>query len=540
MAMIGGLFRDEGAEALQRSYDAGGIKEGDLPPTMAVLEELAPTPEGAGALVWRQRNSKAVNDILRNDFAYMVDGALARQYHPETYAEMAVQSAVSTRHNPLVDSVEAASRGIWPSAVWKLKADGEELPDDRFKNFISISKINAAIRRALSMSLVHPAVAVMPWVAHSKRTGRRHLVFQVLTPDTFDLKANRHAPAEWDSFCVFEKPNGTQQRMHEWEATKIETYVRRMAGTDEFEGSTEWRKVAEVPNRFGVVPVVVFRKSPGKLWSDHYGEKLKEATISINKAQTLLDHHAPTQVKLLAAQFQDGKFIRVRQAMGIDGGPNATPSVVDLQLNLTAYHETYVANPLREVAISMGLPPDEFDRNRIAPQSGESIRLKYAERQQRSLEIRGANMDAAVELYWVALQVLHAALENSVDEKGKPLPPIEGFQDIGSLPPYKPGASIREQPYAVSINVADLMLPRTQDERAKEQEYNTAHGFTTWDEELSEEQPDLPNPKEVIEANLRTNAATARMSARPSTTSPGGAAPQTPPRPITNPLAGKV
>lgn len=533
MALNGwGMFKDAGREALNGAYREGGMNPDEMMPTVLSVEELAPIPDGEAGAEWRQKSSRDTNAVLRGDFGHLVDLTLSLRYHAETYAEMALQAGISTRHNPMVDAVETLNRGVWPSATWRLYLDGKAQDDPRFDAFVR-QGFNAAIKRAAALCWAHPAVCVMPWVATIKRTGERRLVFRTLTPDTFDLKANREAPGEWDKLCVYHPVNNGVQRMTEWSSSEIETYERRVNASGK--PSSGWRKIAEMNNPLGIVPAVIFKRQADKLWADHFGDKLREATIEINAAQTLLTYHGPTQVKMLAADFQRGKFQRVRQAMPVDSGPNSAPSVIDLQLDVDAFRTAYIDNELKALAVSMGLPPDEFDRTRIAPASGESIRLRYAERQHRSEEHRAAMLPSAVDLYWVALHVLHHALTAPplTDAPQEVLPPITGFASVADLPPYKPGVPQRDQPYKVQIDVADLAMPRTQDERAKEQEYNVLHGFSTWAQELGSEQPDLANPGEVIRSNLADTAGLLRMAARPT------ARPALPVQP-SNPLPPKV
>jgi hypothetical protein len=361
------------------------------------------------------------------------------------------------------------------------------------------------------------------------------LVFRILTPESFDLKANREAPGEWDKLCILHPIARGMQTMTEWSATEIETYVRRVDGEGKATG--HWREVSEAPNPFGMVPAVIFRRQAGKLWADHYGDKLREATIEVNAAQTLLTYHGPTQIKLLAAEFESGKFQRMRQGIPVSSGPNSTPSVIDLQLNLPAFRDAYIEAEKREIAVAVGLPPDEFDRARIAPASGESIRLRYAERQHRAEEHRAAMLPSAVELYWTALHVLHFAV-TAPPQGDEPIQaPVTGFPSVADLPPYEPGTPIADQPYTVQIDVADMALPRTQDERAKEQEYNVGHGFSTWSQELAKEQPDLEAPAETIRANLQDTAGLLRTTARMSMSRPAANEVQPPQR---SPLPPRV
>lgn len=494
------LFPDEGQKALQAAYRAAGIEDGDLMPRLAQIAELAPMPTGERGIAWRRAYARQTKSILCNDFAHLVDRALANRYHPHTYAEMALQAGISTRHNPMVQAVDSLNRGVWPSASWRLLLNGQAQDEPRFQRLVDTG-LDAAIRQAARLIWVHPAVCVMPWVATVR--GVRKLVYRILSPDEFTVTPNPEAPGEWEHLCVFHPPVGGVERKVEWHAESIEVYQRRYSADPEREQA--WEKVNESPNPFGVVPAVLFRRQRDRIWADNFGDMLRETTVEVNAAQTLMTYHGPTQIKLLfSEQGEGGKFQRLRQAMAVSaGGAGAAPTVVDLQLDISGFHDAYVATPLREVAVAMSLPPDEFDKTRIAPASGESIRLRYAERQQRQEEHRAAILPDAVSLYWMALHVLHVALGEG---------PVEGFDTVADLPPYQPETPVSEQPYVVAIDVADLTLPRLQSEREAEQTYNVEHGFSTWAQELAKEQPDLPNPEEVIKSNLQDTTGVMRTA----------------------------
>ncbi len=507
MAMNGyGMFPNEGQRALQEAYREGGIEEGQLVPKVTELAELAPMPNGEHGTDWRRKYAKWVDSILCNDFAYLVDDSLRRRYHQETYAEMELQAGVSTRHNPMVDSVDTLNRGVWPAASWRLMRDGAAVDDPRFTALVATG-LNEAVRMASRLCWVHPAVCVMPWVADVERTKERKLVYRVITPSQFSVEPSRDAPGEWDELCIYHPVVDGIERKVEWSADEVEVYERRVR--EDGTPASKWREVREMPNPFGIIPAVLFRRQRDRIWADNYGEKLREATIEINAAQTLLTYHGPTQIKLLAAEFERGKFQRVRQAMPIASGPNNPVSVVDLQLDTGKFRDAYIDAELAAVAVSMGLPPDEFLKTRIAPASGESIRLRYAERQHRQEEHREAMLPAAVELYWTALHVLHVALGEG---------PVSGFKSVADLPPYEPETPVSEQPYTVAIDVQDQRLPSTQAERAAEQEYNVSKGFSTWSQELAKEQPDLKDPAGTITANLQDTAGLLRTAGRSAAT----------------------
>jgi hypothetical protein len=502
--------------ALEDMYRNAGFDPG-MPPLPSIVDEamgqreLAPMPEYSGALPFRRRIARCINHVLHNNFAYLVEEMLRTRYHWKTYAEMALQSGISTRHNPMIDAVDRLNVAVWPSSTRSLfdTKTGEPVEDPRFDNENQQIAWDPLANNIAYLLWVQKAVCVIPRVMLIERTNERKIVHVVLTPDVFNLVACKGAPGEWEALQLFHGPqaNGMELMTEEW-STVIKYYERRTSRDGEEEQA--WRLIREEPNDLGVVNAVIFRRRGEQIWSTNYGEKLLESTLEVNAAQTMSTFKSTTQIKMFQGDgSQMGAGIRLRQGMMIDAGQQGILNVVDLQTDEASFKETYIQDELRDAAISLGLPVDIFEKTALLPPSGEAMRLKYADRQQRAQEMREAVIPSMVALRWLTLHVLHYAITHSVSRDGTPLPPVSGFPNVASLAPYAPGKPIAEQPVKLVIDVADLDLPETQAERAARQEYDAAKGFKTWPQMMLEENPDLGSvetAEELIKQNHAENA----------------------------------
>lgn len=474
------------------------------------------TPQGTKS---RRAMAACVNDVMAGNYLHLVDEKLRARFHSDTYQAMALQSGTRASHNVMVDAIDRLDESTWPSARYELQGLEDEEPandiesaahedaERRLEHWIEIAKPDQLAQRVSRLLWVHPAVCVMPWVAYSSRTGARKFTWIVLDPSSFDLIPSKEIPGDWEALQTFAPcaPGDRVEHMTEWRHDVVKYFERKRAA----EGSDRedpWHLVREEQNPFGVVPAVVFQGVPGKLWADNYGPMLLESTIEVNCAQTLLTYNAAGQVKIMLGALDNMKSGQVlRHGALIDAPGTGTLQIGDLTTDVQAFAQTFIRDERTAVAISLGLPADEFYSTTMAP-SGESLKLRYWGRTLRARKHRDAIRPKLQECYALSLHVINTALSfTGVDPATgatMAMPPIEGFAGPQDLPPYDTAAPYTAQPYTLAIDVEDLQPPETQQEREARIDFDISQGFTTAAKILQAENPDIKDPEQVIAENL--------------------------------------
>lgn len=474
------------------------------------------TPQGTKS---RRAMAACVNDCMAGNAFHLVDEKLRARFHPQTYAAMALQSGTRASHNVMVDAIDRLDESTWPSARYELQGLEDDEPavdvespahedaERRLEHWVEVAKPDQLAQRVSRLLWVHPAICVMPWVAYSARTGARKFTWIVLDPSSFDLIPSRHIPGDWEALQTFAPcaPGDRVEHMTEWRHDVVKYYERKRAA----EGSDRedpWHLVREEPNPFGVVPAVIFQGVPGKLWSDNYGPMLLESTIEVNCAQTLMTYNSAGQVKIMLGALDNMKSGQVlRHGALVDVPGTGTVQVGDLTTDVQAFAQTFIRDERTAVAISLGLPADEFYSTTMAP-SGESLKLRYWGRTLRARKHRDAIRPRIQECYALSLHVINTALSFTAPDPATgaavAMPPIEGFASPADLPPYDTAAPYTAQPYTLAIDVEDLQPPETQQEREARIDFDISQGFTTAAKILQAENPDIQDPEAVIKENL--------------------------------------
>lgn len=484
----------------------------------ALLKSVAAVIDDDEATVSARRELAAdINKVLHGNFADLVNERLAVRFHPKTYAEMAVSQYLSTRINLMNDAVNKLWPAIWPSAKYTLVRDGASVESPEFENFIKRSNLDVVMRKVAKLVLVHPAVLVMPWVAKSERSNARKLTFRVLTPEHFSVKVCSEDPSEWEELRLYHD-DGDEQCMTVWTNTYVAEYTRRRAGDRWVLKEQEEGEMNPMPNPYSIIPGVVFRADPLCVWSANHGPMLLEATTEVNVAQTLATYNAPGQVKSLAGAFADMQAgQRLRHAGMIDTGAAPNVQVLDFTADVEGFRRAFIEAERRMVAVTLGLPADEFESTTVPP-SGESLKLRYLARTQMAERLRADMVPMLQELYVVTQTVLAVEVERKTeldDGAEVTLPPVIGFPDRASLPPYDDGKGF-DQTYTLGVDVDDLMFPETQAERQARIDYDISKGFTTAARELSRENSDIADAAAEIAKNLAETARMSRASSGPT------------------------
>lgn len=498
----------------------------------------------------RAAEAASINAVWLDTFHEQVKAALGARFERNTFTEMALASGISTRHNPMRDVVARAAEGVWPTSrvvVERTAPDGKAVPDDdpRWGAFIKAINPDKLMADAAALGFVQHTY-LWPSVTYNERTGLRDFTIRILTPDQFHLQPCKHNPTMWEALYLLGHKrlhDGTMVRtLVRWDRTTVQRYYYR-------NGDTLMTPDGAEPNPYNVVPGAFVRYSDNCLWGPTYGDAFRQSTIQANVAQTLLTLMGNHQGKVLMGVFDKMQsHTTVKPHMGtLPLGSAGTDNVTlqDMSTNTPQYATSYILNETRMCAMTLGLQPDEFEAV-VTPPSGESLRLRYFGRQQKANTRRPALIEALKETILTSIPVLVTAVQQTGtptgeddDDEAPKVPPVRGFPDANSIPPYDEKVPLFLQPFNVRVDVGDVQYPETQGERKARLEFDTAHGFTTWVAEHKSQNPDSVNPAAEQMANLQANVELDRIAQRArgttQTFTPGGIPPGNQPAPALPP-----
>jgi hypothetical protein len=472
--------------------------------------ELAGDKHSIAHVEQQRFEASVINSIERRDFHHHVSEALRARFEEGAYTEMEYASGVATRINILCDAVDKANRAVWPSSrVWMVDRETQaDATDPRWSAFLAALNIDETMQRAAWLGWVHKGVYLWPYIAHDKARGKRRLAVRVLTPDVFSYDVCEDDPSTYEGVSLYDTETRGGMALHKrttWTRDSIIEWYRR-------EGDTRWTLEERRDNRVMHVPGVGIHYEPGMLWHSNHGRALAEATIQANVAQSFATLNSNAQVKMLAGVFDKMNAAqKLRHAGMLDTGASGgeLQQMLDFQLDVGAYRANFIEAERRMAAVIMGLPPDEFETTAIPP-SGESLRLRYFGQMAQAEARRPAIKRALPDLVWSALAVLAAELQRPSDDDDEPAPPIDGFPDVASLPPFTADMPPASQPLVVRCDVRDMKLPETQAEREARVVFETARGYTTDVHEYKQHNPDALDPAQELADNRRVQAALER------------------------------
>lgn len=471
----------------------------------------------------RMQRAQAVNAVLSGEFRDMVVATLEASYHQDTFADLQMGALFRTHNNVMQDVLDRVATAF-PSARFYLQRGGQEIEDENFKRLLSMMDYAAEGRHLDRMQLVHPGVVIHPVVVYDEETGRRHLRHLRLTPGEFDLEVSATDRSTYSEFThYYNDPVTGVACKCEWTAKEWEVYHKAATSA---RGVTEWVKMDEGEHPFGCIPIVYQRLHPEKLWSDNHGKDLVDTTVGVNAAESILALLMPGQVKTLVGQVEKWPPGQNARHVGVlEAGENSSVQLVDWQLDLAAFTEEYIKRPRRTAAVRMGLPGDEWDVG--VPPSGEALRMRYAERDQRAKARQPGIVKNLIKLFWLDVMTVYWNLSRPTrTENGDCIIPIDGFdggwfkrardaKKAGQpepefippsptevLPPFDPDAHWTEQEVQFGMDVDEPRYPEGRAEWEARARMRLELGLTNRGELLAEENPDLQDPLSVVRKNL--------------------------------------
>ena len=372
-----------------------------------------------------------------------VTDALQVRYHPETFRQLKFNVGVQTHNRLAADIVSKIAVGWQEDAQYSLTGpDGESVEDPAFPAFLTAMDVDNRMRAVEALVQVHPAVAVAPMAVTTN--GQRRFVLEVFTPAGFDLIPSLEDRTGYAGVMLYGEcvDNGrAMQRRVTWTATTYQEEYSQDGG--------RWVVRAQGPNPYGLIPVVLFRRSApvDSPWVDNFGTMLCEKTIEANCWETVLGFKGSSQIKVLAGQFAafpPGQNLRDAGVINIADAENI--QVLDFQTDVAGFANVMIERLRKQAAVSVGLGADEFEATGTPP-SGESLKMRYWKRDQAALITRHHLVESLRQLYWVALTVAwHALQETGKDDgHGGVVPPLS---NVAALPPY-----VHDQPDAYRIQV---------------------------------------------------------------------------------------
>lgn len=455
----------------------------------------------------------------------LVEDALRRKYHPDTWAAMKLSSGIQT-HNRLMHDILAKVNIEWDggSRQWLDGPNGSEVQGeeaDRFTSFRDAVIYDVKVMKPVSRACwLHPAICVMPTVTYSPRLGMRKFHHVILTPEHFDLEVNPEDPTDFTMLHVY----GCKNDEHKTE-TKTSWSNDEWASYEMVRG--KWQETDSGPNLYTQIPCEVFYGEPSvtSVWGHDYGEMLTDMTVEVNCAETLLSSHAGTQIKVLGGEFKNlpqGQVLAQAQPIVFGDGENF--NVLDFQTNTREFRDVFIAQVRRQAAVTMGLHADEFDLTGVPP-SGEALKMRKWSVELMAAARRQRLASHLKSLYWLDLNVLYWQLgfkETKGEFAGSVLP-IHGFDGgwkggnftppapESVLPPFTP--KVRhwsQQEYKFGVDVAETTYPELAAEREAREAYDLRMGFTTRAQLLAQKNPDMKQDEKknraTITENLKTEA----------------------------------
>jgi hypothetical protein len=419
------------------------------------------------ALARRMGLAEDVNRCLDGDIYDFVRDAIYAAYDKDTAGKMVMQSGVSTRINLMRDALNKVDKSWDQGAEYTLEG-AEDGGGPAFKKFLAALNLDAVVKECSQMLWVHPGFCAAPMVLEDEDKEKpRRFVVRLFTPDRFSAEGMPGAPGSLEcvSLFSFNQASAAPFEKLELEQGKWELYARKEAGE-------KWQKVKEDVHTYGIIPAVLARPNPFRLWADNYGAQLLEATVRINQAQTVLSHNSHGQGKVLVGSFQKALPNQVLAHGAIIDAP-AGASLQDFSTDLEAFRRTHIDGERRMVAALFGFPADEFDGTQV-PQSGEALKIRMFAAMQMALKRQEWLIRFATDLYWTALQVLATEIADTSK------PPVAGFEaGFADLPPFKVGAkSVEDQDVRLVVKPREIALPSLASEVAAAEDRETALGLT--------------------------------------------------------------
>ncbi len=501
---------------------------------------------------WQRRKKSAVkiNTVLaghRDDICKLVSDRLAARYSPETYNEFKFASGIVTSNKLMQDILNKVAIEWEDGSRQRLESNGAEATEvksEAFEKHIATAQYDRLMNTVARMCWLHPAVAVIPEVVFSPRTGMRRFTHRVLTPEHFDLEPSEHDATDYQAFSVYQTLNDGRDTLCKttWTLDDWAEYRLEDMGGDQ----KKWVMTEMGQNPYGRIPVEIFygERPVTSLWGPCFGDMLADVTIDVNVAETFLSYTQSLQIKVLGGQFKD---FPVGQSWGPGGMINFGTSEdlieLDLQTDVGGFRKTFIDAPRAQASIHVGLQPNEYDPS-PPDMSGAALMMQYWNRDKGAIPRRACLKEGLVSLYWLDLAVLAVEVPLAEDEgeyAGQVLP-IEGYEGTWTagkydennvwvpsvfdqktmapisavLPPYEPGVSWQQQPVRFGVDVKERKYPKLSSELQTERDWALQHGQTNEVEIMMEDNTDLTEAQASAQwkANKEINSAKATV-ARP-------------------------
>ena len=382
----------------------------------------------------RAEEAEQINAVLRGHFRALVEHRLKASFNPETYSEMRLGKFVSTTQNVLVNVLNKLD------VTWESGAVYRRANDPVWDAWVKGRDYDSIARLFSKLGWLHRGELALTEAVRSERDGTLRVVTSVLTPDVFDLVANKHNARDWDAAILY--PPGA-------EPVRITPFTY-----------TQGRTVTENP--YGRVPAVfVNNGQPDVLWGYGAGPMLVESTLQACVGQTMINHQSTGQIKFLVGQHDErvpgGQYLaHGRPTIGPVGGW----TVADLQTNVEVHQRVFVDAVREQAERNVNLRGKEFDS--AVPQSGVALRLQQFSRDRLALARRPWIVAAMQEVIRNEIMVARQA--------GLPNVPADGPVEIIPHP---------------------LEYPETEQEVQARETYEKANGFVTPEELLQRRHPTL-------------------------------------------------
>ena len=493
----------------------------------------------------RASEAAAINAVWMDKFREQVAATLGARFERNTFTEMALASGISTRHNPMRDAVRRAAEAVWPSSQVVIERTDEQGKttvdnDPRWNKLVQAINPDKLMAEAGAMGFILHTY-LWPSVTYDERTGLREFSVRILTPDQFFVKESKHNPTKWCALYLLghkKLRDGTMVRtLERWDRHTIQHFYYR-------NGDTLMTPDGAEENTWHVVPGAFVRYSDNCLWGPTFGDAFSQSTIQANVSQSLLTLAGNHQGKVLMGVFDKmPAHTALKPHMGtlpLGSAGTENVSLQDMSTNTPQFATSYITNEPRMCCTTLGLQPDEFEVS-LAPPSGESLRLRYFGRQETAKKRRPALIEALKETILTSIPLLVTAVQQTGQPVGQESgerpdgddvlthPPVRGFKDASSLPPYDESVPLFLQPFNVRVDVGDVQYPETQAERVARLTFETQRGFTTWPDEFQRHNPDTMNPAADLMKNIQVNVGVERLTQRARGVSqpftPGGVPP---------------
>ena len=473
--------------------------DGSFAASAAALRSLHSQQPGADFHA-RKETALLVNAVQDGRFSAYVQANLASRYDAGTFARLKISHGIQTHNNIQVDVLDKACSAWSEGAQYQLVTpDGRYSDGGEFASALEVGNFDELMRTIDVLTELHPRIAVAPTVVEQERTGRRVFRWTIHDPSTFNVIPAKGNPCDFAGIETYDFEPDKQGVLRDvkttWTVDKITKYRMAKLG--------KWELVSQDDNIYRAIPFVLFgRCSPSSsIWCNCPGPLLSAITIEANSWETFLSYIGSGQIKVIAGQFKEfpsGQALRHAGVLSLgDSAENIMP--LDFQTNVDVFVATYITRLRQSAAVHMGLGGDEFAQGAQQP-SGESLKMRYAERERRAQRKRPFLKDSLVELFWMQQHVLATQLQAG---------PIHGVK--GTVP-YDPAAGTSAATLLVDVN--ETVYPELATEVAAHEDRELQLGLTNRPSLYKRRNPDATEEqaRQAVQDNLLLEAQYLRMA----------------------------